>query len=99
MYRMAAAYRKKTEKTTSQTELPEMPDSLKSGHVENRSQKEVELEPPDTEPKLVVTKETSPGERLAAEMALARGADSDAMAEGVATATKEEPGNERRHLA
>jgi hypothetical protein len=29
---------------TSQTLLPEMPDSLNSGHVENRSQKEVELE-------------------------------------------------------
>jgi hypothetical protein len=28
---------------TSQTELPEIPLSLKSGHVENRSQKDVEL--------------------------------------------------------
>lgn len=71
-----------------------MPDNWKSGHVENRLQNVAGLDP-DTDPKSDVTKVTSPAERDAAEMALANGAESVAMADGVATATNEEPKNER----
>ena len=72
-----------------------MPDSLKLGHVENRSQNEV-VPDPDTVPKLVETKVRSPCESDAPAMALASGADSDAMADGEATATNDVP--EKRDL-
>ena len=69
-----------------------MPDSLNSGQVENRSQKEVELEPED-DPKSVEMKVRSPPVRPEDEMRLASGADREAMAEGEATATNEVPRN------
>ena len=94
---MAATYRKKTEKTTSHTALPEIPLNLNSGHVENRSQNEVELEP-ELDPKSDDMKVRSPPEMPELEMILDSddGADKDAKAEGAATATKLVPENEKK---
>ena len=72
---------------TSQTELPEIPLNLKSGHVENRSQNDVELEP-ETDPKSPEMNVRSPPVSPADETMLAKGAEREAMEEGEATATK-----------
>ena len=94
---MAATYKKKTEKTTSHTEFPEIPLNLKSGHVENRSQNEVELEL-ELDPKSDEMKVKSPPEMPELDTRLDRDdvADKEAKAEGAATATKLVPENEMK---
>jgi hypothetical protein len=68
---------------------------LKSGQVENRSQKEVAVEP-ELLPKSVEMKVKSPPLRPAEEIRLDSGADKEAMAEGEATATKDVPKTEQK---